>query len=196
MSARPVLSRVALALVALVCGIMGFVLATAALPAQATTLAADGLLFLRESALAWLAMWIAVGAFRRTALIARVLGVISILLGAGVLTVALARLYAGSQPDATAIIGFGAIAFIAQVVTGVLTVRYRRIPMSAVALWRASRDGCAAHLIVMAAGIAVMVTESNVADVAVGGAIAAMFMLDGLMALIRGRLGSPFEADG
>ena len=63
---------------------MGFVESTAAVPAQSTALAADALIFLRESALAWLAMWVMAGAFRRTALIARIMGVVMILSGRGV----------------------------------------------------------------------------------------------------------------
>ena len=68
----------------------------AAVPAQSTAMAADALLFLRESILAWLGMWMAVGAFRRTAIVARIVGVVMMALGAGVFAIALGRLAAGS----------------------------------------------------------------------------------------------------
>jgi len=193
-SERPSFSRAALALIAIVCGGMGFVLATAAVPAQSTALAADGLIFLRESALAWLAMWVMVGAFRRTALIARMLGAVMILLGAGVLAIAVGRLVVGSHPEPMSMAGFGAIALAAQITAGTLALRSRQTPLSLIAVWRASRDGCAAHLTVIAAAIAIMVTKSNVGDIAVGAAIAAMFVMNGLAMLVRGRLADPFES--
>jgi hypothetical protein len=84
---------------------MGFVLATAAVPAQSTALAADGLIFLRESALAWIAMWMSVGAFHRTAMIARIIGLVMVLLGAGVLAIALARLRWSRVPSRCASAG-------------------------------------------------------------------------------------------
>jgi hypothetical protein len=50
-----------------------------------------------------------------------------------------------------------------------------------------------AHLIVIAAAVAIMVTNSNLADIAVGAAIAALFVLNGLVMLANGRLAAPFE---
>jgi hypothetical protein len=192
MDAPPV-SRISLSLIAIICGAMGFVLATAAVPAQSTALAADGLIFLRESALAWIAMWVTVGAFRRTALIARLIGLVMILLGAGVLVIAVARLNVGSFPEPQSIVLFGVIAFGAHILAGGLAVRARREPFSLGALWRASRDGCMAHLVVIGAGIAVVLTKSNIGDIAVGVAIAGMFVLQGLHMLARGGLPPPFE---
>jgi hypothetical protein len=186
-------SRAALALIAIVCGGMGFVLATAAVPAQGTAVAADGLIFLRESALAWLALWVTIGAFRRVGLIARILGLVMMLLGAGVLTVAVARLQAGSQPEPMSIMVCGAAAVIAQIVAGALALKSRRLPLTLGGLWRVSRDGCAAHLAVIAAGASVVLTNSNVGDLAVGAAIAGMMVLGGLMSLINGRLPAPLD---
>jgi hypothetical protein len=149
---------------------MGFLLATVAVPAQATALAADGLVFLRESTLAWIALWTTVGAFRRVSLIARVIGFIMVLLGGGVLTIALARLKVGSAPDAAALIGYGAIAFGAQLVAGVLALRYRQERASFAGLWLIVRDSCMVHLMVIVAGLSVLVTESNIGDIAIGAA--------------------------
>jgi Co/Zn/Cd efflux system component len=186
-------SRISLALIAIICGIMGFVLAMAAVPAQSTALAADGLIFLRESALAWIAMWVTFGAFRRTGWIARLIGLVMVLLGAGVLVIALARLNAGSFPEPRSMILFGALAFVAQILAAGLALRSRREPFSGAALWRAARDGCMAHLLVIAAGAAVMVTGSNVADIVLGAAIAGMFVLNGIVMLTNGRMTGPFD---
>jgi hypothetical protein len=192
MDAQPA-ARISLALIAIICGGMGFVLATAAVPAQSTALAAEGLIFLRESALAWIAMWVTFGAFRRTGLIARLIGLVMVALGAGVLVIALARLKAGSFPEPQSIILFGGIAFVAQILTAGLALRSRREPFSLAALWRASRDGCMAHLLVMAAGASVMLLGSNIGDIAIGAAIAGMFVLNGIVMLANGRMTAPFE---
>jgi hypothetical protein len=186
-------SRISLALIAIICGAMGFVLATAAVPAQSTALAADGLIFLRESALAWIAMWVTVGAFRRTGLIARAIGLVMILLGGGVLVIALARLRAGSFPEPQSIILFGAVGFLAQLLTAGLALRARRESFSLAALWRASRDGAMAHLLVVVAGGSIMLTGSNIGDIAIGAAIAGMFVLNGIIMLASGRMTGPFE---
>jgi hypothetical protein len=193
MNTRPGFSRAALALIAILCGGMGFVLAIAAVPAQATAVAADGLIFLRESALAWLGLWVTIGAFRRIGLIARILGLVMMLLGAGVLTVAVARLEAGSYPEPMSIMLCGAGAFVAQIVAGALALKSRQMRLSLSGLWRTSRDGCAAHLMVVAAGASVIVTGSNAGDLAVGAAIAGLTVISGLMNLINGRLSGPLE---
>ena len=193
MNPRPAFSRAALAFIAILCGGMGFVESTAAVPAQSTALAADALLFVRESALAWLAMWVMVGAFRRTALIARVMGVVMILLGAGVLAIAVGRLAYGSFPEPSSMAGFGAIALAVQLTAGALALRYRQTPLSLSAVWRATRDVCAAHLAVIAAATSIYFIHTNIGDIAVGAAVAAAFMLNGLTMLVRGRLAGPAE---
>lgn len=193
MTTEPAYASVPLALIAIVCGAMGFVLAVAAVPAQTTVVAADGLVFLRDSALAWLTLWTSVGAFRNTAFIARIVGIVMVLLGAGVLTVAFARLVAGSHPEPKSMIAFGALAVGAQLIAGVLALRARRLAFSPVSLWRVASDGLLVHLLVIVSAIAVVLTRSNLADIAVGAAMAAFFAVNGALTVVRGRLPGPLE---
>ena len=186
-------SRAALAVIAIICGAMGFVVSMAAVPAQSTALAADALLFLRESALAWLAMWIAVGAFHRTALIARLIGMVMIALGAGVLAIAVGRLSVGSHPEPMTMAGFGAIALAAQIATGALALRHRGERISIGAVWRVSRDACMAHLLVIAAAAVTAFLKIRYGDIVVGAAIAAMYVVNGLIMVVSGRLPAPAE---
>ena len=193
MNSEPATSRVPLSLIAILCGGMGFVESTAAVPAQSTALAGDALLFLRESVLAWIAMWVTVGAFRRTTLIARLIGLMMIALGAGVMAIALGRLHVGSMPEPMSIAFFGAGAFAAQLVVGVLGLRARGLPVSAGGVWRTSRDACVAHLVVVGAAAAAYFVPTNMGDIAVGAAIAALFAVNGLTMVFGGRLPGPVE---
>lgn len=193
LNSAPSVSRVPLALIAILCGGMGFVEAMAAVPAQSTAIAGDGLLFLRESALAWIAMWVSVGAFRRTSFIARAIGAVMVALGAGVMAVALARLRVGSAPEPISMALFGGIAFVAQLATGILALRSRGMPVTGTNVWRVSRDSGIAHLLVIAAGAAAYFVHTNMADIAVGAAIAALFAVNGVIMLFGGRLPEPAE---
>lgn len=193
MTSGPTYASVPLALIAIICGAMGFVLAVAAVPAQTTALAADGLIFLRESALAWLGLWVSVGAFRHTGFIARLMGIVMVLLGAGILTIAFARLFAGSQPEPKTMIAFGALAVAAQFLAAVLALRARRLTFSPVSLWHLASGGLWVHLLVIVCAIAVVLTKSNIADIAAGAAVAAMFAVNGALMVVRGRLPGPFE---
>lgn len=193
MNSQPATSRVPLSLIAIVCGGMGFVESVAAPAAQSTALAGDALLFLRESALAWIAMWVTVGAFRRTALIARLIGLVMVVLGAGVFAIALGRLSISSAPEPISIAFFGAGAFAAQLLVGVLGLRARGLPVSAAGVWRTSRDACVAHLLVVTAAAAAYFVPTNMGDIAVGAAIAALFAVNGLIMVFGGRLPDPVE---
>jgi hypothetical protein len=185
--------RVALAIIAIICGGMGFVESIAAAPAQSTALAADALLFLRESVLAWLAMWISIGAFRRSAIVARLIGFVMIALGAGVVVIALARLKAGSAPEPMAMFAFAAAAFFLQPIVSLFALRGRSATVSPAEVWRSARDACVAHLCVIGAAAAVYLAHTNMGDIAVGAAIAALFTLNGIVMLVRGRLMGPAE---
>jgi Co/Zn/Cd efflux system component len=139
-------------------------------------------------------MWIAVGAFHRTALIARLLGMTMIALGAGVLAIAVGRLSVGSHPEPMSIAGFGIIALAAQIASGALALRNRGERLSLGAVWRVSRDACAAHLTVIAAAAVAAFLKTNLGDIVVGAAIAAMFAVNGLVMLVNGRLPAPAES--
>ena len=68
---------------------------------------------------------------------------------------------------------FGAIALAVQLTAGALALRARQMPLSLGAVWRTSRDSCAAHLTVIATAIAV-IAAANIGDI-VGHALAAIF---------------------
>lgn len=168
-------SRIGLAFLALINGSMGFVESMLAVPTGSTALAAGALAFLKIGTVAWLALWVSIGAFKQLARIGRVAGVVMVLLGGGVLAVAIGRYRTGFVPAALPAMAVAAVALLVNILSTAL-------------LWRArGKHGAQGRLNEAAAGIAVLaatgsvwLTGSNIGDVVVGGVLAMMFIAGGI----------------
>jgi len=180
--------RVALALIALITGIMGFVESMLAVPAASTAMAADALSFVQHSISAGFALWVASGTITRQRWTVQLQGLVMALLGALVCAIAVRRFFLGSVPHPGPMIVVGAIALLAHLTVGAIVLRQRRMLTGMAALWRLSRTDAVGNIAVIAAAIAVVATRSNIPDLVIGAVMAAFFFISGWRIAITGRL--------
>ena len=180
--------RVALALIALITGTMGFIESMTAVPAGSTAMAADALSFVQHSITAGFSLWTTAGTITRQRWTVQLQGFVMALLGALVCLIAVRRLSAGSVPHPLAMTIIGLVALVADLVVGTIILGQRRMLTSIGALWRISRTDCVGNLAVVAAAAAVFATGSNLPDIVIGGAMAVYFFISGWRIATTGRL--------
>jgi Co/Zn/Cd efflux system component len=180
--------RSALAVIASLTGAMGFVESMAAVPAGSVALAADGLAFVQHSISAFFAFWAASGDIGRERWTVQLQGIMMTLLGIGVFAVAVHHFYYGSIPHPLIMIVVGTMAIGTNFTVGAIMLGQRREPMSFPALWRLTKMDAVGNVAVMAAGLAVAVTRSNIPDLVIGGVMAALFLNTGWRIAVSGRL--------
>jgi hypothetical protein len=182
-------SKLSLSLTALVSGLMGFMESTAAAPAQSTAMAGAALGFLLISSLAWLELWTQAGAFRQPQIILRAIGFVLVMLGLGVLLITAGRLFYGSHPSPSVMALFACLGAAVNLLNAALLIQRRRQKLTMKSVWIAARNDLAVSAALLLAAGATLLTESNVADVAVGGALAALGTYTGARILARGTAG-------
>jgi Co/Zn/Cd efflux system component len=180
--------RAALALIALITGVMGFIESMAAVPAGSTALAADALTFVQHSISAGFALWATAGTITRQRWTVQLQGFTMAILGALVVVIAVRRFIMGSLPHPDVMLIIGTLALGAHLTVGAIMLGQRGQPMSLKALWRLVRTDAVGNIAVIAAGVAVALTRSNIPDLVIGGAMAALFFLSGWRIAISGRL--------
>ena len=180
--------RVALALIALITGVMGFVESMTAVPAASTAMAADALSFVQHSISAGFALWATSGTITRQRWTVQLQGLVMAILGALVCVIAVRRFLLGSVPHPFAMIVIGAIALFADLGVGAIVLRQRRMLTGWTPLWRLSRADAVGNIAVIAAAVAVVATRSNIPDLVIGGVMAAFFFISGWRIALTGRL--------
>ena len=180
--------RAALALIALITGVMGFIESMAAVPAGSTALAADALTFVQHSISAGFALWATAGTITRQRWTVQLQGLTMAILGALVVVIAVRRFIMGSIPHPDVMLIIGTLALGAHLTVGAIMLGQRGPPMSLKALWRLVRTDAVGNIAVIAAGVAVALTRSNIPDLVIGGAMAALFFLSGWRIAVSGRL--------
>jgi Co/Zn/Cd efflux system component len=180
--------RAALALIALITGVMGFIESMAAVPAGSTALAADALAFVQHSISAGFALWATAGTITRQRWTVQLQGLTMAILGALVVVIAVRRFIMGSLPHPDVMLIIGTLALGAHLTVGAIMLGQRGQPMSFKALWRLVRTDAVGNIAVIAAGVAVALTRSNIPDLVIGGAMAALFFLSGWRIAVSGRL--------
>jgi Co/Zn/Cd efflux system component len=180
--------RVALALIALITGVMGFVESMLAVPAASTAMAADALSFVQHSISAGFALWATSGTMTRERWTVQLQGFVMALLGALVCVIAVRRFFIGSVPHPFAMLIIGAVALTADLAVGAIVLQQRRLLTGFAALWRLSRTDAVGNIAVMAAAAAVIATRSNIPDLVIGGVMAAFFFVSGWRIAITGRV--------
>jgi Co/Zn/Cd efflux system component len=177
--------RVALAMIALITGMTGFVESMIAVPAASTALAADALSFVLHSASAGFALRTLSGLSRpRWTVPAQ--GALMSILGLLVCLIAIRRFLQGSIPHPFAMIVMGFIALIADLVTCAVLLHARGQLTGLMALWRFGRSDAVGNIAVIAAAITVIATGSNIPDLVIGGAMAGLFVMSGFKILQTG----------
>lgn len=180
--------RSALAVIASLTGAMGFVESMAAVPAGSVTLAADGLAFVQHSISAFFAFWAASGNIERERWTVQAQGIVMAALGIGVFAVAVHHFYFGSIPHPLIMIAIGAMALGTNLTVGAIMLSQRRQPMNFQALWRLTKMDAVGNVAVMAAGLSVAFTRSNIPDLVIGAVMAALFLSSGWRTAVSGRL--------
>ena len=180
--------RVALALIALITGIMAFIESMAAVPAASTAMAADALSFVQHSISAGFSLWATAGTINRQRWTVQLQGLVMAILGALVCLIAVRRFFFGSIPHPLIMIVIGTIALIADLAVGAIVLRQRKLLTGFAPLWRLSRTDCVGNIAVIAAAIAVIATRSNIPDLVIGGVMAALFFVSGWRIALTGRL--------
>jgi Co/Zn/Cd efflux system component len=180
--------RVALALIALITGIMGFIESMIAVPAGSTAMAADALTFVQHSITAGFSLWTAAGTFTRQRWTVQLQGLVMALLGALVCVIAARRFFLGSIPHPVAMIVIGAMALTAHLLVGAIVLRQRRMLTGFTALWRLIRTDAVGNIAVIAAAVTVAATRSNIPDLVIGAVMAAFFFVSGWKIALTGRL--------
>jgi Co/Zn/Cd efflux system component len=180
--------RVALALIALITGAMGFIESMIAVPAASTAMAADALSFVQHSISAGFSLWTATGTFTRQRWTVQLQGLVMALLGALVCVIAVRRFFLGSVPHPLAMIVIGAMALTAHLSVGAIVLSQRRMLTGLPALWRLIRTDAVGNIAVIAAAMTVAATRSNIPDLVIGAVMAAFFFVSGWKIAITGRL--------
>jgi Co/Zn/Cd efflux system component len=180
--------RVALALISLITGLMGFIESMAAVPAASTAMAADALSFVQHSISAGFSLWATAGTINRQRWTVQLQGLVMAILGALVCLIAVRRFFLGSFPQPIVMIIIGIVALIADLAIGAIVLRQRKMLTGFAPLWRLSRADCVGNIAVVAAAIAVLATRSNIPDLVIGGVMAALFFASGWRIALTGRL--------
>jgi Co/Zn/Cd efflux system component len=180
--------RVALALIALITGVMGFVESMIAVPAASTAMAADALSFVQHSISAGFSLWATAGTITRQRWTVQLQGLVMAILGALVCLIAVRRFFLGSVPHPFAMIVIGVAALTADLAAGAIVLTQRRLLTGFAALWRLSRADAVGNIAVIAAAVAVFTTRSNIPDLVIGAVMATFFFVTGWRIAITGRL--------
>lgn len=184
-------TRIAIALVAFISGVMGFIESMAALPAASTALAADALGLLQQSVNAGLALW-AIAGVKRQRWTVWVQGITMIALGSGVVLIAVGRFVVGSHPIPMIMAVIGAMALVATLASAAIMLKERKHKADLKAVWQYRPHDVVGHVAVLAAAVTVFLTESRIPDVVIGGAMAALFLMAGWQALTQEKLDEQF----
>jgi Co/Zn/Cd efflux system component len=178
--------RVALAIIALITGMMGFIVSMVAVPAASTALAADALTFVQHSVSAGFALRTSTG-FPRPRWTVQLQGIVMMLLGGLVCVIAIRRLLLGSFPNYEAMIVMGVVALFAHFVVCAIMLHSRGQLTSALSLWRFTRPDAVGNIAVIAAALMVGMFGSNVPDLVIGAAMAGLFVVAGWRIALTGR---------
>ncbi|HEY5598342.1 MAG TPA: cation transporter, partial [Kiloniellales bacterium] len=171
--------RVALAVIASITGMMAFVEGTLSIPAGSTALLADALIFLQLSINAAFALQASTGTSGRRRWTVQLQGGLMMTLGALVCAAAVRGFMLGTLPHPWLMIAVGAVALAASMGAWAVMLRQRRGPSGLNALWRSGRTDAVSNVAVIAAGVAVAATRSNIPDLVIGGAMATLFVISG-----------------
>lgn len=156
--------------------VMFLVEAAAGLAAQSTALLADSLDMLGDALVYAFSLYVVARTARWKAGSALLKGLIQLGFGAAVLAIAVHRILTPVTPDAETIGGIGLLALAANGVCAWLLLSHRHDDINMHSVWLCSRNDLIHNLAVIGAGIAVALTGSRWPDIAVGLAIAALFL--------------------
>jgi len=184
----PADTRLALILISWVTALIGAMTGMLAFPAGSAAVLALSFILFQLTVDTTFAFRAALGLPARGLWSVRLQGFIMIVLGALVCVVVARLSLQGSFPHPRFMMGVGIIALFASLGAWAILLKYRGQPSGAAAAWRAGRPDVVASVAVVAAGLAVALTGSNIPDLVIGGGMAALFVLSGWRIAASGRL--------
>ncbi len=180
--------RVALLLISWIAALVACIEGLISVPAGSAAMLANALIFLQLSINASFAFRAACGDGARQRWSVQLQGAAMMLLGGLVCVVVLRWWMIGSIPHPNLMIGMGVLAFLASLGFSAIMLRLSSAPRGFASLWRAGRSDAVSNVAVIAAGIAVALTNSNIPDLVIGGGMAALFALSGWRIAMTGRI--------
>lgn len=139
--------------------------------AQSTALIADSLDMLADASAYALGLWAVGRAIHFKITIARLSGGLLLFLGVGVLFEVGRRMWLGSTPDSSIMIGIAFLSLVVNSIVLILLRKFRKGEVHLRATWIFTRADVIANLGVILSGILVMLTKSRYPDLIVGFAI-------------------------
>jgi Co/Zn/Cd efflux system component len=165
-----------LVIVLLLNAVMFVVEAAAGVIARSSALLADSLDMLGDALVYGFSLYVVARSLRWKAASALAKGMIQLVFGVSVLALTCYKIVFPAVPSAVTITGVGALALAANAACAVLLLRYRHDDLNMQSVWLCSRNDLISNLAVIGAGALVAATNSQWPDVAVGFAIALLFL--------------------
>jgi Co/Zn/Cd efflux system component len=179
--------RAALALIAIITGVVACMQGVMSMRAGSTALLASALIFVQHSLSASIASWALSWPFARGRWIVQLQGLFMAVLGLLVFAAAIRRFLIGSVPHPVAMIILGALALGATMICGAIMLRQSAQVTSWGSVWRLTRTDGVSNVAVIAAAVTVALTRSNIPDLVIGAVMAVLFALAGLRMTISGQ---------
>ncbi|HIB66028.1 MAG TPA: cation transporter [Phycisphaerales bacterium] len=148
--------------------------------AESTALLADSLDMLADATVYGLAMYVVRRSSKAQQAAASISGVLQIALGIGVLAEIVRRAIFGSEPTSLLMVGTGCIALVANLICLRLISKHRDGGAHMRASWIFSKNDVIANTGVIIAGVLVVALGSRVPDLVVGSIVAVMVVRGGL----------------
>ena len=179
--------RAALALIAIVTGVVACIQGVMSMRAGSTALLASALIFVQHSISASVASWALSMAFARSRWIVQLQGLMMLVLGGLVFAAAIRRFLIGSVPHPLTMMVLGGLAIGATMTCGAILLRQKEQVTNWRSVWQLTRADAVSNVAIIAAAALVALTRSNIPDLVIGGAMAALFALAGLRMAISGQ---------
>jgi len=180
--------RLALAIISWITGLMACIEGLMSIPAGSTVMLANALIFLQLSINSAFALRASLNENERQRWTVQLQGAVMMVLGALVCAAVVRWALKGSIPNPSIIVAVGVIAFLAGLASWAVMLRHSNQGPGLMNLWRAGRSDAVSNIAVIATGIAVALTHSNIPDLVIGGSMAALFALSGWRIATTGRL--------
>jgi len=155
---------------------MFMVEATAGLTADSMALQADALDFLGDSLTYGLSLYVIGRAAKLRASVALLKGVSLAMIGSWVFGMSLYRVFYLAQPDELVMGSVGLLAFVANVISALLLLKFRNGDANVRSVWLCSRNDAIGNIAVMLAAGGVFYTNSAWPDLIVAAIMAGLFL--------------------
>lgn len=171
----PIYKRILIAVI-LINAIMFFVEMFAGVKSNSQALQADALDFLGDTLTYGISLWVIGKALSLRSNIALIKGVSLFLMAIYVLGSTLYKLFVSQAPDPTIMGSIAILAFIANVISVLLLMKYKDGDANVRSVWLCSRNDAIGNLVVLLAASGVWATKSPLPDLIVAGFLAALFL--------------------